>query len=401
MKKTFFLFSLALLQAACSSSPSSVLPPAKLPVLENKVTIERLWERQIGNGASDKFLKLRPVLDNNTGYAIDHTGQLFAWDIKTGKTRWSKSYSVPASTALVLRDNYLYFGTSNGEIFVVNKKHGKVKWRSSVSSEVLAPPVITKSLVVVQTVDGGLHAINRTTGQRNWFYSREMPVLSLRGTSTPLIVGDIVISGADNGKLIALTLNSGAPLWETPIAIPRGRSEIERLVDVDAPPVERDGVIYTVTYQGRLAAIRIDSGQILWVRDVSSYTGMELDSHKIYLTDAEGRIWALDRFNGATLWVQDALLHRTLSGPTFQGRYIVVGDFNGFLHWITRSDGELIAITRLGYEPLPDSDVKLMDDDMLFSKSRNILARPLVEDNLTLAINRSGLLAAFRVGNKL
>lgn len=224
-----------------------------------------------------------------------------------------------------------------------------------------------------------------------------MPVLSLRGSSTPLIVDDIVISGADNGKLTALALKNGTVLWETTIAVSRGRSEIERLIDIDAQPMVRDGVIYTVTYQGRIAAVRIDSGRILWVREVSSYSGMAMDAHRVYLSDSEGQVWGLDRFSGATLWKQDRLLRRMLSRPNLQGQYLLVGDFNGYLHWMARNDGRLIARTRLGYDPVPDLEEDEVPDDRLFSKTRNILATPIVHDDITVVFNREGLLSAFRV----
>lgn len=369
--------------------------------MENKLGIKRLWQRHIGFGASDKFLKFTPAIEDKTGYSIDHEGRVVVWNLSDGKVLWRQHYHTSAASAISLDNRHLYFGTSRGEVFALRKTDGKLVWKQQLSSEVLSPPVSDAGYTVIHTVDGRIHALKADTGKKAWTHDRSMPLLSLRGTSTPIIVSGIVISGADNGKLTALALENGNLLWETTIAVPRGRNEIERLVDIDAKPVVKDDVIYAVAYQGRLAAVRIDSGRILWVRDISSYTGMIIDSNKIYISDADGQLWAMDRFNGATLWKQDQLLHRSLSRPAFQGRYLVVGDFNGYLHWMAREDGRLLARTKLGYSVFDDEaqegEAWYREDDRVFSKMRNILAAPVVRGDIAIAITRAGMLSAYRV----
>ena len=392
---------LSIVLSACGSSPSPVLPPADLVELENKLPVKLLWQRHVGNGASDNYLKLKPAVSGKIGYAIDHQGYLLAWELVSGKSIWTKKYNTPASSALSLTEDRLYFGTSLGEVFAVKRKDGSLIWRAPVSSEVLSSPVINGNSVIVRTVDGRIHSLNIENGQKLWVHDRSVPVLSLRGTSSPIVVDGLVISGADNGKLTALALKNGTVLWETTIAVPRGRSEIERLIDIDAQPLVRDGVIYTVAFQGRLAAVRIDSGRILWVRDISSYNGMTMDTNKLYLSDSEGQVWALDRFNGATLWKQSRLLRRAISRPVIQGGHILVGDFNGYLHWMSRTDGRLIARTRLDYDPVPDLEEDEEPDSPVFSKSRNILATPVVRNDIAVVINRQGLMSAFRVGETI
>lgn len=383
---------------ACSSS-SPVLPPVELVELQNQLHIKHLWQRDIGFGASDKFLRLTPVIENDIGYSVDHRGLVVAWKLADGKVIWQQRFHTSAASAISLDKDHLYFGTSRGEVFALAKATGQLLWRRQVSSEVLSAPVSYGGFVVVSTVDGRITALQASNGGQVWAHDRSMPVLSLRGTSTPVVTSDIVISGADNGKLTALALSNGNVLWETTIAVPRGRNEIERLVDIDAKPVVSDGVIYVVAYQGRLAAVRIDSGRILWVRDISSYTGMVVDSNKIYITDADGRLWALDRFNGATIWKQESLLRRSLSRPAFQGRYLVVGDFNGYLHWLARDDGHLVARTQLGHSVFDEFDAEedSVADDRLFSKSRNILVPPVVRGDRVVAMTRAGLLSAYQV----
>lgn len=383
---------------ACSTS-SPVLPPVELVELENKLTIKRLWQRHIGEGASDKFLKFTPVIEGQTGYSIDHEGLVVAWDLADGEVLWQQRFYTSAASAITLDKEHLYFGTSRGEVFALNKQNGQQVWKQQLSGEVLSPPVSYGGHIIIRSVDGRIHALKAKTGSKVWTHDRSMPVLSLRGTSTPVVSSGIVISGADNGKLTALALDNGNVLWETTISVPRGRNEIERLIDIDAQPVVKDEVIYTVAYQGRLAAVKIDSGRILWVRDISSYAGMIIDSNKIYISDADGQLWALDRFNGATIWKQDKLLRRNLSKPTFQGRYLVVGDFNGYLHWMAREDGQLLARTQLGYNIFDEIDAEedYIEDDRLFSKTRNILATPVVRGDITVALTREGLLSAYRI----
>lgn len=385
---------------ACSSS-SNILPPVELVDMQNQLQIKRLWQRDIGYGASDKFLKFPPAIEGKTGYSIDHRGLVVSWKLPDGEIIWQKQFHTSAASAISLDKEKLYFGTSRGEVFALQKSNGKQVWKQQLTSEVLSPPVSYAGYIVARTVDGKIHALNAENGNKLWAHDRSMPILSLRGTSTPIITRGIVISGADNGKLTALALENGNVLWETTIAIPRGRNEIERLIDIDAKPVIKDDVVYTVAYQGRLAAVKLESGRILWVRDISSYMGMVIDSNKIYISDADGQLWALDRFNGATIWKQDKLLRRQLSRPAFQGPYLVVGDFNGYLHWMRREDGRLMARTQLGHSVFDeiDPEEEYIEDDRLFSKSRNILATPVVRGDIAIAITRQGLLSAYRVSD--
>lgn len=378
---------------ACSSSPSPVLPPLKLAPIQNDVKIEQVWRTQVGEGASDNYLKFAPAIAHNKGYVVDHKGHVRAFAVATGSTVWEVDLKLPISTRPNLTNGKILLGTSQGEVLALNKDNGKIIWRASVSSEVLSAPRGAQDIVVVRTVDGHLYGLDANSGQRRWVYERSVPTLTLRGTSGPVIVNDMIISGADNGRLVALTLKNGTVLWETAIAVPRGRTELERMIDIDADPIVIDDVIYVVSFQGRIAMVQLDSGRVLWTRDVSAYSGMSVDPYRLYLSDSEGRVWALDRASGATLWKQDKLLRRALTAPTLQGQYVVVGDFNGFLHWLSREDGHLVA--RIAIEDM-DKQVD-SEEDLLFSKSSNILAAPVaIEDNL-IVIGRTGNMVNYRI----
>lgn len=310
------------------------------------------------------------------------------------------------SGGLTLENEKLFFGTSKGEVValkIVQHDSGNVKelWRTQLSSEILSKPVVANGVLVVKTIDGRVYGLNAGSGNQQWVYDRTVPRLTLRGNSSALIVNDIVISASDNGKLAALNLRSGKLLWESTIAVAKGRNQLERVIDLDVDPVAVDDVIYVTGYQGRIAAVKIDSGQLIWSRDFSSYSGLHVDAFRVYVTDATGQIWALNRYNGSTLWRQDKLLRRRLSAPEAYDNYIVVGDYDGFLHWLNREDGKIVARKQIN-----NSDVFVTDDDeeeldknleLLFSKPNNVLIKPLFVDGLLLSLDRIGHLEAFKL----
>ncbi|MEJ2398715.1 MAG: outer membrane protein assembly factor BamB, partial [Gammaproteobacteria bacterium] len=304
---------------------------------------------------------------------------------------------LPASTAMTLDNNLLFFGTSDGGVVAIDKKDGHVVWRAQVSSEVLSPPQVAKGYVVVRCVNGMMYALSRKDGKQVWSLEETTPALTLRGTSTPVISGDIIISGFDNGRLLAINLQTGKILWSTVISIPRGRTDLERMVDIDANPIVVNGdVVYAVSYQGRLAAVQLGSGRILWTRDIDSYNGMAVDDYRIYLVDDQSRIWALDRQNGATLWKTNLLIRRSLTRPQLQNQYLIVADFDGFIHWLRRDNGKLVARVRMNTFDYTDPDLN-ETQDLKFPKINNILAPPLVDGNSLIAVDRYGHTEAFNI----
>jgi outer membrane protein assembly factor BamB len=235
------------------------------------------------------------------------------------------------------------------------------------------------------------------SGKSIWIYDRTVPLLTLRGISTPVIHNDIVIVGSDSGKLAALTLKTGTVLWETQIADPKGRTELERMVDIDVQPVVIEDVVYVVTYQGRLATVQLQSGRMMWARDISSYSGIALDPYRVYVSDVESQVWALNRFTGATLWRQDKLLRRAITGPVLQGPYLVVADYDGYVHWLKREDGRIIArkrVNELWHEELEDN---LDKDEEKFTKANNILVAPQDIASMILVMDRMGHIEAFEL----
>ncbi len=387
----------------CGSSPSPVLPPVELTPLDNKINISRLWKFTAGQGVSDFYLKLKPVFKNNTGYIVDYTGHLQAFTVDTGKIIWETDLNMPASGGLTLANGTLFLGNSRGEVVAIdvankNEQTGKILWRTQLSSEILSRPAIAKGVLVVKTIDGRVYGLNASTGNQSWVYDRSVPRLTLRGNSSPLIINDIVITASDSGKLSALSLRQGKLLWETTIAVAKGRNQLERVIDMDIDPIVIDDVIYIAGYQGRIAAVKMGSGQLIWSRDFSSYSGLYVDAFRVYITDAMGQVWALNRYNGSTLWRQNKLLRRQLTAPVTYDNYIVVGDYDGYLHWMTREDGKIVARKRINASNIVIEDEEQDKElDLLFSKWNNILVRPLLINGTLLSLDRVGHLEAFKI----
>ncbi|MCG6887185.1 MAG: outer membrane protein assembly factor BamB [Proteobacteria bacterium] len=396
MRRCALLAACLVIVSACSTPSSNVLPPVPLPEIKDPIRVLTLWKRSLGFGVYNNYLKLRPYFHQQVGYGVDYYGLVMAFNPMTGETIWQTNLDLPLSTGPVIIDGRLYTGSSQGNLVALDPKDGHELWRTQVSSEILAPPAGEEGIIVVRSVDGRVTGLDGATGKRRWVVDTPVPLLSLRGTSAPVISEGIVLVGSDSGKLFAMTLIDGTVLWEVQIAEATGRSELERMIDIDATPVVVDGVIYVVTYQGRLVTVQMETGRILWARDISSYTGMTVDKSLVYLSDSESRIWALNRFNGATLWRQDKLLRRSVTAPILKNDYLVVGDYNGYVHWIEKQDGKLVARKRVeaGYY-LFNSEAKELDK--IFPKDNNILVAPLAEDNLIVAVDRLGNIRGYKL----
>jgi len=386
--------------SACGSSPSPVLPPAPLKTIKQPMPVNRVWDSKIGVGADDNYLKLGPAIDGQHGFVTDDKGHVRAFDVHSGKALWDVKLDLPVTGGVGLAGNRVLVGTRRGQVVALSKDDGHVLWRSTVSSEVLSPPRGAQGVVVVRTIDGRLFGLNADSGKREWTYDANVPVLTLRGTSAPVIDNGIVVCGFDNGKLVALTLNDGTVLWDTTVAVAHGRSELQRIVDIDGDPVIRGNTVYVASYQGRVAAVQLDSGRMLWARDISSYAGLTVDDKKVYVTDASGDVWALDRYAGATLWKQDKLKRRQLTAPVLDGKYVVVGDYAGYLHWLSTNDGHRVARTRVSG---PDAVFRRIEPDFdafKYPQPRGVLATPLISDNMVIAIDRRGVFSAYRLASR-
>lgn len=369
LNRVFWLGGLLVALGGCSSvsemiSPAEVDPPAELVDLTPSVVAKTRWERDTGVGSKDQHLNLAPVYRDGRIYVADAEGEVSVLDAENGRTLWSVNLDVPASGGPGLGEGLVLIGTRDAEVVALSATDGSERWRVRVSSEVLAAPVASRGRVIVRTIDGKVAGLDVDNGERKWLYEREIPVLTLRGTSAPVVSGDMVLCGMSGGKLIALDVQSGDLVWEATISVPSGRSELERLSDIDGDPLLADGIVYVATYQGEVAALGERSGSLLWRRKFSSYSGMAANRYNVFASDSDGLVWALDADNGNARWKQEGLKNRRLSSVAVIGDVLAVGDFEGYVHFLSTEDGSLIGRTRVGDGPITRG--MLVVDDTLY-----------------------------------
>ena len=322
--------------------------PAQLEDFRPAIEVKTLWSHQATSGGGARHVDLRPVVAEGRVFAAGHDGDVAAHDPLDGKRLWEADTGVPVSGGPGAGSGLVVVGSSAGDVVALDAEDGAVAWRARVSSEVLSAPAVGERVAVVRTVDGKLFGLDTASGERSWVYDRTVPALTLRGTGAPVIAGDVVFAGFDSGHLVAVSLADGELLWESHVTAPTGRTELERLADMDADPVVADGVVYVVTFQGRVAAFDPDTGQPLWERDLSSHAGLGVGRRLVYVTDDQSRVWAFDRGNGSSPWRQDGLERRQVTRPVEFGDYAVVADFQGHVHWLGIDDGRFVARVRVG-----------------------------------------------------
>lgn len=359
-KRIFLAAALALTIAGCSDEEK--IKPSPLPNFKETVDIKKIWSHGVGGGMGKLYVTLTPALVDDKIYAADADGVVIAYKAADGEKLWKSKTKLPITGGVGASSQEVVFVTRNGQVEALDAATGEPKWKSNVPSEALAAPAVSDTSVVIQSTDGHLTCLDADTGKVRWSYETSLPILTLRGASKPIIAGDLAIAGFANGKVVALTLDRGTPVWERAVAEPTGRSELERVVDIDGNVALETGQLYAATYQGKVASLSVNSGQVSWQRDVSTTAGAYFGSNVVVVPAADGVLWAYDAENGSELWHNDQLRARTLSGAAIVGSYVVVGDFQGYLHWLSLSTGNFVARVKvdgdgLRSQPLVSGDV--------------------------------------------
>lgn len=376
LQNSIVLLIVALLLAGCSFfEDEEVAKPAQLDKLVAKTSIKTLWVNRNKEGTRDQYLKLTPAFVGNRAFTVSYQGTIKAVDLKTGNDIWSVNSNWPLTSGVAADSQFIYVGSGAGRVFALRQSNGGFVWQATVPSEILATPVAASGRLIVKTADGKVYAFNAATGAQLWNYIQPTPDLILRGSSMPKVVGNLVIDGLANGQVVALNLNTGAVEWKQTIAEPSGRNTMERMTDIDADPVVVNNIIYIATYQGQVAALTLQ-GKILWQKELSSYAGLTVGPKYIYAVSADGHIWAIDKKTGAKVWEQTALTNRDLSTPTIYRQTLVVGDYEGYVHWLSLDDGKLMAREH------PDSS--------------SILVQPLVYGDYLYVMTKAGRLVKYR-----
>ena len=368
-----------LLIAAGCSKDKDVEPPAKLVDFPATLPVKKIWGEGVAGG-SKKQIKLRlglgPAIDNGLVFAASHKGEVVAVSLDSGKHVWLKKLKMPLSAGPAAGFGMVVVGSSKGGIVAFEGATGKELWRAHVNSELLSAPAIGENVVAMRSVDGRLHGFNSQTGKEVWSVEQQVPRLSLRGTATPVIAKDIAISGFDNGKIMAVSLNNGDTVWDTAVASPHGRTELDRLVDIDSAVRVVGENVFAAGYQGRTAMLALDSGQIWWSHEMSSYRGLAADEENIYVTQSDGTVVAMRQRDGSEVWRNDKVKRRALSAPVVISSAIAIADYQGYVHFFDKNTGVLVARAKVA--------------------KQRVSSPPAAFENTVVVITDGGNLAAFR-----
>lgn len=365
------------LLAACSKNKNPE-QPAKLGPIKSTLRVRHIWSASVGDrGAKRLRLGLGLAVDGNRVFASGHGGDVVAFDLTTGHRLWRTKTRLPLGGGPAVRGNLVVVGASDGHVTALNAADGKQLWTVLVNGAVLAAPAISDNVVAVRSVDGKLRGLSPTDGHEIWETDQEVPSLSLRGTSSPVIAGELIICGFDNGKVLAVNSNDGSQVWQATVSAPHGRTEIQRLADVDGPVDVAGKDVYAVGYHGNVTMLALDSGQTWWSHKASSYRGLTLGNDAVYMATADGKVVALNRSNGAVIWSQDALRYRGLTAVAVGDDAVVTADFQGYVHFLDKHTGAFIARVRSG--------------------RLRISNPPIAEGNEVVVINDGGHISAYQM----
>jgi len=370
MKLALLLF-LSYIITGCGGEVDNSAPPAQLVEFKETSSLKQLSE--IAYGVSDaQYTRIKPlVLDKEIVFS-DSKGNVTVFDKNDFSIRWQKTYTADYTSAIGGNSALYLLGTRSGDVISIEPASGEINWRVTLSSEVLAAPVMSGNTVIVKTVDGQLTALNAKTGKQQWIYQREVPALSVRGNSVPYIFQDKIMTGLDNGKLVILNIDTGVLFWEKTISIPRGRSEVERLVDLDVDLIVDKNIAYIAGFQGRVVALDLKTGGFLWAKKMSVTRNMTYEDNKLYITDDNSHVWSLDATTGATNWKQSEFSHRKLTSPTSMGDNLLLADAQGYLHVISKADGHQIARTQVDASGL-DVQPLVMNDKIYLQSKKSVI----------------------------
>ncbi len=345
------------------------LQPTELLDFKQTLDVRRLWSAKLGAGTEFLRIALSPAGDGHRIYAASYDGKVSAFDPKKGKRIWRAEVDVKLSAGPGVGEGLVVVAGHDGDLIALRATDGSELWRTNIAGESLARPLIKDDAVIVYTIDGRLRVFSIFDGSERWVLEQSMPALTMRGSAPPIVVGTTVIAGFDNGRLLAISLSDGTEQWEAILTPPSGRSDLDRLSDVNGTMVAVGQDVYAIGYHGRVASLAVESGQVLWAREISGPSGLAADWNNIYLAGDEGEILALLRRNGNDVWRQEALIRREPTTPVAFSTAVVVGDFEGYVHFFNNFDGRPVARVRVGKGMISHAPVVIGDQLYVQSES--------------------------------
>jgi outer membrane protein assembly factor BamB len=388
--------SLVALAGCHSFKKENIQPPTPLAKdFKPTVQVTRVWKDRVGHGAGVSGVRMEPAVVDGVLYAASTDGVVAAYDANTGKNLWKQKSRTHGwfgwgdkkrkdafyAGGPAVAGDLLAIGTLDGHVYGLSSKDGTQRWVATLPSEVIGTPAIVAGLVILRTQDGRVYGLDGNTGERRWVNDQgNVPLLSLRGNGPLLVTNGVVFLGSDDGKLIALRQDNGDKLWEQKLATGEGRTDIDRMSDADGGIVIDGSTLYASAYHGSLTAVDGPSGRPLWARPFSTYTSLALTGNSLFGVNADSQVWAFDKSSGTDMWKNDDLKYRWLSAPSVQGNYVVIGDSEGYVHWLQTGDGALAGRERLS--------------------KKAIRAQPVVVGDLVYIEDVQGHIGAYRLGAK-
>lgn len=365
------LLSTFLLQACSNSRPALPIPAA----IDNKVDLQNVWRTYVDSGFGESSERFSIVAEDNSLYFVTNKGTLYELDDEKGKRIRSVKTDYRVSSGVTRNDDILYFGTYDAKLVAASLSTGSVLWEKTLTSEILSEVFYDNGKIAVQTGDGWLSLLDAKSGETLWRVKEDLPPLTVRGTSSPVISGDIVIAGFASGRLKALSVNSGDLLWSYEVGKPEGRYEIERLSDIDGRLIVKNGIVYSVAYNGTLAALSVETGRPVWQRSISSSVGVAVRDQLLIAVDMKSKVIALNARNGSEVWQNSELLERDLITPEFFRDYVAVMDRGGYVHLLDLNSGELAGRAVPGNKSPPGSRMATTDQKLfILTPNSNVTA---------------------------
>ena len=352
--------------------------PAPLVEFEESLSVKKIWSTSVGDGMGKQGLSMAPVFSSGSLFTADYEGRLTVVNAENGSKTLELKTKQAFSGGPGLDERHIYMGTIDGRVIAYDRNNGAEIWNAQVSSEVLAAPASADGVVVVRCIDGRVFGLDQDNGRRIWIYDHSVPLLTLRGNADLLVRAGIAFVGYDDGSVVSLRVADGSVVWSQTIASPDGRTELDRLADIGQQMVIIASDLIVSSYKSRVVSIAADSGRLLWFKDISSATGVQVDRTNLAISEQNGDLWMLDRRNGSTIWKLDRMSNRGLTRPVFYGNYVVVGDVEGYLHWIDTDIGSFVARVRPAKQPLA--------------------ATPLTVGTTMYVLTSKGKLIAYRAG---
>jgi outer membrane protein assembly factor BamB len=360
---------------ACSSKDKKADKPAELTdITSPTVRVQKLWSASVGGGGKKLRLGLGLATAGNKLFAAGRDGEVAAFDLKTGKQLWRVETKLQLAGGTGVGADVVAVGSADGQVVLLSADNGAQRWRADVKGEVLSAPAVAGTQVIVRTVDGKLRALALSDGAEMWSAEQQIPRLTLRGAAAPVVARDVAITGFDNGRVLAVNLTDGATVWDSPVSPSHGRTELERLNDIDAPVKVVGEEVFVAGFQGRAAMLALDSGQIWWTRDLSSYRGVDVDEEQMYVSTSQGELVALKRRTGVEVWRNDSLKRRSLSAPAVVGDYVAVADLEGYVHWFDRATGAVAARAKTGGDRVTNAPLSVDGNLYVISDQGDIVA---------------------------